>query len=85
MTNFLHWRKMTWALLLWSATMVTWLLASDSGAALVGFLWLVGTAGLCFVWFMTQPLFRQGQGLRDGFFVRPGRGSWRLVNRHRTF
>jgi hypothetical protein len=85
MTNFLHWRKMTWALLLWSATMVTWLLASDSGAALVGFLWLVGTAGLCFVWFMTQLLFRQGQGLRDGFFVRPGRGSWRLVNRHRTF
>jgi hypothetical protein len=85
MTNFLHWRKMTWALLLWSATMVTWLLAGNSSAALVGILWLLGAVGLCFFWFMTQPLFRQGQGLRNGFFVRPSRGSWRLVNLHRTF
>jgi hypothetical protein len=41
--------------------------------------------GLCFFWFMTQPLFRQGQAFRDGFFVRPGRGRWRVVNLHRTF
>ena len=46
MTNFLHWRKMTWALVLWSAAIVTWLLARDPGAAGVGVLWFVGTAGL---------------------------------------
>jgi hypothetical protein len=84
MKNFLHWRKMTWVLLLWSAAATAWLLAADSGAALVGFLWLLGATGLGVVWFMTQPLFRQGQGLRNGFFVRPGRGRWRLVNLHRT-
>jgi hypothetical protein len=85
MTNFLHWRKMTWALLLWCAVAATWLLAGDSSAALVGIVWLAGTVGLCFFWFMTQPLFRQGQAFRDGFFVRPGRGRWRVVNLHRTF
>ena len=46
MTNFLHWRKMTWAIVLWSAAMVTWLIAGGTGAAVVGFLWLVGMAGL---------------------------------------
>jgi hypothetical protein len=83
MTNFLHWRKMTWAIVLWSAAIVTWLLARDPGAAGV-VLGLVGTAGLGFVWFLTQPLFRKGRGLRHGFFVRPGRGHWRLVNLHRN-
>jgi hypothetical protein len=85
MTNFLHWRKMTWLLLLWSATTVTWLLVADSGAAVVGLLWLLGMLSLGFVWFASQPLFRQGRGLGNGFFVRPGRGRWRLVNRHRAF
>ena len=45
MTNFLQWRKMTWVLLLWSAATVTWLLIADSGAAVVGLLWLVGAVG----------------------------------------
>jgi hypothetical protein len=85
MTNFLQWRKMTWVLLLWSAAMVTWLLVAGPGAQLAGLLWLLGTAGLGFVWFASQPLFRQGRGLGDGFFVKPGRGNWRLVNRHRVF
>ena len=64
MTNFLHWRKMTWILLLWSAAAVTWLLVADSGAAVVGLLWLLGMVGLGFVWFAYRPLFRQGRGLR---------------------
>jgi hypothetical protein len=85
MTNFLHWRKMTWALLLWSVVMATWLLAGDSGAALVGLLWLVGAAGLGCLWFITQPLFRQGRGFRESFFVMPGRGKWRVVDLHRSF
>jgi hypothetical protein len=85
MTNFLRWRKMTWAFLVWCAALATWLVVGDTGAAVVGFLWLVGTVGIGYVWFMTQPLFRQGRGVRDGFFVRPGRGRWRVVNLHRTF
>jgi hypothetical protein len=85
MTNFLHWRKTTWALALWNATVVIWLLAGNSGVGLIVFFWLLGTAGLGFVWFMTQPLFRQGMGLRNGFFVRPGRGHWHVVNLHRDF
>jgi hypothetical protein len=85
MTKFLSWRKMTWALLLWPAAMVTWLLVGGVGAALVGVILLVGTAFLGFLWFMTQPLFRQGRGIRNGFFVRPGSGSWRVVNLHRNF
>ena len=84
MKNFVHWRKMTWALVLWTAAAVTWWLAGDPGAALAGFLWLLGSAALAVVWFMTQPPFRQGQGFRHGFFIRPGRGHWRLVNLHRT-
>jgi hypothetical protein len=85
MTNFLQWRKMTWILLLWSGAMVTWLLVAGPGAQLAGLLWLLGMVSLGFVWFASQPLFRQGRGLGNGFFVRPGRGNWRLVNRNRAF
>ena len=85
MTNVLHWRKMTWAIVLWSAATVTWLLVADSGAAVVGFLGLLGMVALGFVWFAFRPLYRQGRGFGGGFFVRPGRGHWRLVNRHRAF
>ena len=90
MTNFLHWRKATWALLLVSGAAATLVvggtLAGSTGtAALAGITWLLGVAGLGFVWFMTQPLIRQGRGFRDGFFVRPRPGNWRLVNLHRSF
>ena len=85
MTRFLHWRKMTWALLLWGAVMTTWLVVGDYGAALVGSVWLVGAAGLGLLWFMTQAPVRRGRGLGDGFFVRPGRGQWRILNLHRAF
>jgi hypothetical protein len=85
MTNFLHWRKMTWILLIWSAAAVAWLLVGGSGMAAVGVLWLLGTVVLGFIWFASQPLFRQGRGLGNGFFVKPGPGQWRLVNRHRSF
>lgn len=83
MTNFLRWRKKTWAIGVWSAGMATWLLAGDFGTWSVSFMWLVGAAGLGLVWFMTQPLFRRGRGLRDGFFVRPSPGDWRVLNLHR--
>ena len=63
----------------------TWLLFAASGAQLVGLVWLLGAIGLVFLWFASQPLYRQGRGLGDGFFVMPGRGRWRLIDRHRTF
>lgn len=90
MTNFLHWRKATWALLLWSAAAAIWLVAAwlsaaEGMAALAGISWALGMAGLGFVWFISQPLVRQGRGVANGFFIRPGRGNWRLVNLHRSF
>ena len=62
MTNFLHWRKMTWALVLWSGYVATWAVITGSGPAIVTLWWL---AGLIFVfgalWLGTQPLFRRGR------------------------
>ena len=83
MTNFLHWRKTTWALVLWSGLMATWIVVAVSGRAIVALLWLAGMIVLGLFWLATQPLFRRGRGLR-GFFVRPGWGQWRVVNLHRT-
>ena len=50
----------------------------------VAVLWFAGMSGLGLLWLLTQPLFRQGRGLR-GFFVRPGRGQWRVMNLHRAY
>ena len=76
MTRFLHWRKMTWTLGVWSALMAGWLVASAfvtspaasgmmnaSGAWIVAF-WLVGVGLLGILWFTTRPLWRQGHGAR---------------------
>jgi hypothetical protein len=83
MTNFLHWRKMTWALVLWSGYIATWMLITGPGQAIVALWWLAGMIALGSLWLATQPLFQQGRGLR-GVFVRPGRGQWRVANLHRT-
>jgi len=84
MTNFLHWRKMTWALLAWSAAMTAWLVTGGVGLMGGGLLWFAGMSGLGLLWLATQPLFRQGRGFR-GFFVRPGPGQWRVANLHRAY
>ena len=83
MTKFLHWRKMTWALALWSAYIATWTTLTGAGPAMVALWWLAGTACLGALWLATQPLFRKGRGL-SGFFVWPGWTDWRVVNLHRT-
>lgn len=63
MTRFLHWRKMTWAILLWSVAMTAWLIAG--GAVVTSFLlWSFGTVLLTVVWFVSRPVWRQGHGLR---------------------
>jgi len=84
MTNFFHWRKMTWALVLWCAAMPVVLLISSVGVTSVGVLWLGGMIGLVLLWHATQPLFRQGHGLRD-LFVWPGPGHWRVANLHQAY
>lgn len=84
MTKFLYWRKMTWALVLWSTAMAAWLLTGRISEVRVGAVWLVGAAGLGLVWLATQRPFRQGRGLR-GFFVMPGPGHWRVANLHRAY
>ena len=43
MTNFLHWRKMTWALVLWSGYVVAWTVITGSGPAIFTLWWLAGT------------------------------------------
>jgi uncharacterized membrane protein len=63
MTRFLHWRKMTWAIVLWAAGMAIWLLTSGDATVAVA-TWLVGTVLLSVVWFGTRPLWRQGHGVR---------------------
>jgi hypothetical protein len=63
MTRFLHWRKMTWAILLWSVAMTAWLIAG--GTVVTSFLlWSFGTVLLTVVWFVTRPLWRHGHGFR---------------------
>jgi hypothetical protein len=63
MTRFLHWRKMTWAILLWSVAATGWLIAG--GAVVPSLLmWSLGTVLLTLLWFITRPLRRHGHGLR---------------------
>jgi hypothetical protein len=83
MTNFVHWRKMTWGLVLWSGYVVAWMVIVSSGAAMAVLWWLVGMIVFGMLWLATQPPFQQGRGL-DGVFVRPGWTDWRVVNLHRT-
>jgi hypothetical protein len=46
MTSFLHWRKMTWGLVLWSGYVATWAVMTSSGPAVVTLWWLIGTTVL---------------------------------------
>ena len=63
MTRFLHWRKMTWAIVFWIAA--TGLLMVGGGAVLlISLAFLLGIVSLSFVWFVSRPLWRQGHGAR---------------------
>jgi hypothetical protein len=84
MTNFLHWRKMTWALLAWSAAITAWILIGSISATRIGVLWVAGMIFLSLLWLATQPLFQQGRGL-SGVFVKPRWRQLRVVNLHRTY
>jgi hypothetical protein len=62
MTRFIHWRKMTWAIVLFAAGMGVWLLSGGATVAIVTL--IVGMVLLSVVWFGTRPLWRQGHGVR---------------------
>jgi hypothetical protein len=61
MKNFRYWRKMTWALVIWSAAMVVLVVSGGFGLPTIA-LALAGLILLGFTWFMTRPLWRVGHG-----------------------
>ncbi len=61
MERFRNWRKMTWALVLWSAGIVVFMFVGGLGISL-GAIGLLGLVVLGIVWFMTRPLWRTGHG-----------------------
>lgn len=63
MTRFIHWRKMTWAIVVFAAGMAVWLLSGGAATVVIVTL-LVGLVLLSVVWFGTRPLWRQGHGMR---------------------
>jgi Zn-dependent protease with chaperone function len=62
MTRFLHWRKMTWVLLIWTVAMAAVLVTF--GPVLALFVGVLGFATLSVLWFMSRPLWRRGHGAR---------------------
>jgi hypothetical protein len=81
-TNVLHWRKMTWVVVLWSGYIATWAVITGSAPAILAVWWLAGLVVFRPRWAATQPLFGQGRGL-DGF-VRLGWTHYRVVDLRRT-
>jgi hypothetical protein len=62
MTNFRYWRKMTWAILFSGAFLLVWMVTDGFSLSLLAFsLAFVGV--LWALWYLTQPLWRQGRGL----------------------
>ena len=61
MERFRNWRKMTWALVLWSAGIVVFMVIGGPGIS-SGAIGVVGLIALVIVWFMTRPLWRSGHG-----------------------
>jgi hypothetical protein len=76
MTRFLHWRKMTWAILFWGVAMTAWLIASSAVVPSL-LMWSLGTVLLTLLWFMTRPLWRQGHGVRIRRLRTPNTGPVR--------
>lgn len=62
MTRFLHWRKMTWAIVLWVAAMAV--LTIGGGLMLTAIVSVLGLVALTVIWFMSRPLWRHGHGPR---------------------
>jgi hypothetical protein len=63
MKRFLHWRKMTWAILLGCVAMVVGIVGAGF-SPLVIVLSALGVIALCVTWFQSRPLWRVGHGAR---------------------
>jgi hypothetical protein len=61
MANFRYWRKMTWALLLWSAGGLVFIVAGGFGLSAIAITGL-GLIVLGFIWYMKRPPWRVGHG-----------------------
>ena len=61
MANVKYWRKMTWALVLWSVGIVVFMAFGGLGIS-AGAIGVVGLIVLGILWFMTRPLWRSGHG-----------------------
>lgn len=55
MTDFVHRRTLTWAIVLWSGYVGTWAVITDSGRANVTLWWLAGTIFCGALWLGVQP------------------------------
>ena len=61
MERFRNWRKMTWALVLWSAGFVVFMFIGGLGISSLA-IGVLGLIVLVILWFMTRPLWRSGHG-----------------------
>jgi len=61
MERFRNWRKMTWALVLWSAGIVVFTFIGGLGISSVA-IGVLGLIVLFVLWFMTRPLWASGHG-----------------------
>ena len=59
MRKVLQWRKATWAIVLWSGYLATWMVLTGSGPTIVVLWWLVGLALLQLI---MRPLYQTGRG-----------------------
>jgi hypothetical protein len=62
MANFRYWRKMTWALVLWSAGGLVFIVAGGFGLSAIA-ITAIGLIVLGFMWYMTRPAWRVGHGV----------------------
>jgi hypothetical protein len=62
MTSFLHWRKSTWVLVLWSAYVALWMVTAGSGAPMAAFWWLTGVTVFGSL-VSIRPLVQRGRGV----------------------
>jgi hypothetical protein len=61
MRDFLHWRKMTWTILIAVMLGAVWFVLSGYSFFILGV--SLGTVGLLWLlWYFTEPLWRQGHG-----------------------
>ena len=63
MARFRYWRRTTWALLLWSAGIVVFMVIGGVGTSSIA-LAVAGLIVLSIIWFMNRAPWRVGHGMR---------------------